>query len=274
MKTSKLTAFLTAAACIGCFAGCGKQREKNSSENKTANDTSPAADVEATVPAVGSDELTADNYNEEKYLDKINEKIKNAKVSDKSVELGSVGETVTPAEGSEEYELGEYRISDNGIKLYYDDKEFSDELMLSLAEYFTAVSAADYETYSSFILPSYIEKMETFLKENYDSDHKTSFAKRCSSFATQMNGDYRITRIKLETAEPHEEGKDNIDEFLSSLDEVFGDNYSEAIKSESDELIDAAFYVMAADSTGKETMLISDYEIVFAVKDGKYYTFG
>ena len=274
MKISKLTALLAAAACIGCFTGCGKKSEKNSSENKTANDTSTAAAVEATAPVVGGDELSADKYNEEKYLDKINEKIKDAKVSDKTVELGSVGDLVTPAEGTEEYELGDYRISDNGIKLYYDDKEFSDELMLSLAEYFTAVSAADYETYSSFILPSYIEEMESFLKENYDYDHKTSFAKRCSSFATQMNGDYRITRIKLEAAEPHEDGKDNIDDFLESLDEVFGDKYSERVKSESDELINAAFYVMAEDSTGKETVLISDYEIVFAVKDGKYYTFG
>lgn len=274
MKISKLTAFLAAAACISCLAGCEKKSEKSSSEKKTANDTSKTADVEAAVPVVGGDELSADKYDEEKYLEKINEKLKDAKASDKPAELGSVGDTVTPAEGTEEYELGDYRVSDDGVKLYYDDKEFSDELMLTLDKYFTAISEVDYETYTSFILPSYIEKMEPFLKENYDYDHKTSFAKRCSSFATQMNGDYRITRIKLETAEPHENGKDNIEEFLESLDSVFEDKYSESVKAESDKLINASFYVMAADSTGKETMLINDYEIIFAVKDGKYYTFG
>ena len=34
MKISKLTAFITAAACIGCFTGCGQKSKNDTSEKK------------------------------------------------------------------------------------------------------------------------------------------------------------------------------------------------------------------------------------------------
>ena len=116
--------------------------------------------------------------------------------------------------------------------------------------------------------------MESFLKNNYNYDLKTSFSKQCSSLADKMKGDYRIARIKLEEAPVYEEGKDNIENYFSSLNEVFEKDYLSQVREESEELIDACFYVKAEDPYGKEQMLVAEYEIVFAVKDGKYYTFG
>ena len=44
--------------------------------------------------------------------------------------------------------------------------------------------------------------------------------------------------------------------------------------SKRDEVIDACFYIMGEDAYGQENPIVTGYEIVFAVKDGKYYTFG
>ena len=271
MKISKLTAFITAAACIGCFTGCGQKSKNDTSEKKQ---TATEAAVEATMPVVGGDELTADNFDEDKYLEKVNEKVKDEEASDKPVELGSVGDIITPAEGSQEVELGDYRISDSGVKLYYDENEFPTEMVLTLEKFFTAFSTADYSLYTSCVFPSYVEEMEKFLKKDYDYDLKTSFATQCARLASQMKGDYKITRVKVEPAEQYKEGEDNIDGYFSNLDSIFETDFYERVKSESDELIDACFYVMAEGSDGKESMLVSECEIVFAVKDGKYYTFG
>lgn len=270
MRIQKLTAFVMAAVCIGCFAGCEKKDDKKTSDKGAAGGS--AAD--ASAPVIGGEELSGDNFKEEDYRNKVIEMIKDAPVAETQSELGSVGEITEPEAGSEEAELGNYRLSDSGVKLYYDENEYPTELMLTLERYFTSFPAADYTTYTSCIFPSYIEKMEKFLSDEYDYDLKTSFSKQCSGLAEQMKGDYKITRIKIEPAEQHEEGKDNVDSYLSTLDDIFGSGYSESVKSDSDDLIDACFYVMGEDSNGKESMLVSGYEIIFAVKDGKYYTFG
>ena len=177
-------------------------------------------------------------------------------------------------EGAEDAELGSYKMSSSGVKLYYDDTEFSDELMLTLEKYFLSFPAADYNSYQKCMFPSYIDEMEGFLGKEYDYDLKTSFSKRCSSLADNMYGDYKITRIKLEAAPVYDETKDNLETYFESLNEVFGKDYYEQVKSESDEVIDACFYIMGEDAYGQENPIVTGYEIVFAVKDGKYYTFG
>ena len=58
------------------------------------------------------------------------------------------------------------------------------------------------------------------------------------------------------------------------MDEHFGKSYYEQVKGESDYLIDATFYLMGEDSNGNENVIVNGYKIVFAEKDGRYYTFG
>ena len=53
-----------------------------------------------------------------------------------SVAEGEAGEVITPDEDDDEYGLGEYRYSSGGTKLYYDENEYSTELMLTLEKYF------------------------------------------------------------------------------------------------------------------------------------------
>ncbi|MGN0614945.1 hypothetical protein [Ruminococcus flavefaciens] len=270
MDKKRVIALILAAAGLQCLAGCGKNKKDDSMPlyAETPVETT-------TEPPVGGADISGDKYDSEAYQAKINEHVKAAELTDAPLVLGSVGkDIIVPDEGAEDSGLGTYRVSSSGIKLYYDETVFPEELMLTLEKYFTSFPSADYATYSRCVFPSYITEMESFLEKNYNYDLKASFSKQCSTLAEKMKGDYRITRIKLEEAPVYEEGKDNIENYFSSLDEVFEKDYLNQVKEESDELIDACFYVMAEDPYGKEQMLVAEYEIVFAVKDGKYYTFG
>lgn len=261
MKTIKLTAaIIAAAAAFQCAAGCGKKNE--------------ISVPDTTAPVVGGDELSGDQFDTEAYYNKVMEKIAGAELSKNAPKLGTVGASVTPDEGSAEANLGDYRVSSNGVKLYYSSEEFSDDLMLTLEQYFMSFSEADYSKYTSCVFPSYIGEMGAFLEKDYSYDLKTSFAKQCASLAGRMNGDYKITRLRLEKPEQYTEGVDNLENYFKSLDDVFGKAYYEQVKSESDNVIDACFYVMGEDKNGNESMIVSGYEIVFAEKDGRYYTFG
>ena len=268
MDKKRLTALVLAAAALQCLAGCGKNKD----DNMPIYAETP---VETTTePPVGGADISGDNYNSEAYMAKITNHVNSVELTDAPLVLGSVGkDVIVPEEGAIDVGLGSYRVSSSGIKLYYDETVFPEELLLTLEKYFTSFPSADYATYSRCVFPSYITEMEIFLNKNYEYDLKTSFANRCSSLAEQMKGDYRITRIKLEEAPVYEEGKDNLETYFSSLDEVFEKDYYSQVKEESDQLIDACFYVMGEDPYGKEQMLVAESEIVFAVKDGKYYTF-
>ena len=270
MRKLRFTALMLAASAgVQGFSGCAKNKEISMplyAETAVQTPTSSPA---------GGAELSGDNYNSDEYYTKIQEKVSSAAVDSDPLDLGLVGnELITPDEGAEDAELGSYKMSSSGVKLYYDDTEFSDELMLTLEKYFLSFPAADYNSYQKCMFPSYIDEMEGFLGKEYDYDLKTSFSKRCSSLADNMYGDYKITRIKLEAAPVYDETKDNLETYFESLNEVFGKDYYEQVKSESDEVIDACFYIMGEDAYGQENPIVTGYEIVFAVKDGKYYTFG
>lgn len=261
MINKKLTAVIIAAlAAFQCFPSCSGKKNGSSEAAK--------------LSVVGGSELSGENYNSSEYYEKIEEKVNSAPLSTEPFELGEVGEIITPKAGSEEEELGNYRISSSGVKLYYEESEFPTELILTLEKYFTAFASADYTDYSRSVFPSYIAEMEAFLRRDFDYDLRTSFAKQCSGLADTMSGDYRITRIKLEPTEQYTEGEDNIDGYFEAINDAFGRDYYGDVKDNTDELIDACFYVMAENAYGEETMLVSGYEIVFAEKDGRYYTFG
>ena len=269
MEKKKAIALILAAAGLQCLAGC----EKNKSESTPSYAATPVQTV--TEPPIGGADISGDNYNSEAYEKKINEHVQASSPNYNELVLGTVGkDVIVPEDGAEDVGLGSYRLSSSGIKLYYDETIFPDELVLTLEKYFTSFPPADYPTYIKCVFPSYITEMEKYLKENYQYDLKTSFSKRCASLAEQMSGDYRITRIKLEEAPVYDETKDNLETYFSGAGEIFGKDYYSQVKEESDDIIDACFFIMAEDSYGKEQLLVADYEIVFAVKDGKYYTFG
>lgn len=270
MRSSKLTAALIAAtAAMQCFTGCS---------NKKNSDMPLYAKTPATTTAaytVGGSELSGDNYNSEEYSDKLLEYVNSAVVDDKELELGTVDKTViSPEEGAQDYELGEYRLSSSGVKLYYDENEFPTEMVLMLEKYFTSFASADYNTYLKCIAPSYVAEMDTFLAKDYDYDLRTSFAKHCATIADGMCGDFKITRLKVEKSTSSEDGTDSVEEFFQYLNEDFDKDYYSEVKDNSDELFPVCFYLMCENGYGKETMLVQASDIFLAVKDGRYYTFG
>lgn len=294
MKFTKFTAIISALVLsIGSAVSCGNKDNKSSSDSpaettevssdNNSNDESPSdapaetTDSESTEVSANSSidlSVSGDNYDAEKYSETVKQRVEASADSSEPLIPGSVGERITPSEDDDESDLGSYFISDDGIKLYYEPDEYPTELVLTLKNYFQAFSACDYGKYAQCVYPSYIEEMNKYLSEDFDYDLKTSFASQCSSLASRTYGDFSVTRIKIEPSPQYEEGVDNVESYFTMLDESFGKDYYGEVKAEADNIYDAVFYVMAKDYSGEETLLISEYEIVFAEKDGKYYLFG
>ena len=190
--------------------------------------------------------------------------------SDSSSEFVPVDEyeVVSPDVDSDEYELGSYRVSDNNIKLYNENGSVADDIMDALEKYFTSFQNHDFNAYKDSLYPGFVDHMEVYLRNNYEYGLQESFEKQCTNLENMTGGKFTITRIR---AIPTEEN--NFAKFFEVFDESFDANYYSMIKNEADSLTDLYFSVMVK-ANGEEMLLINEFEIVFAKKDGKYYTFG
>lgn len=219
-------------------------------------------------------------------------------VSD-SVSVGENGVTdiITPDEDSDEYGLGSYCMSESGIKLYYNDTDIPTELMLTLERYFTAFQNRDFELYKSCLASDYIERYNKYLIENYSNDEEeynlqNSFELQCNNIRNYMiqeilgtyeipdddthTGDFRITRIRAENTEllEDETTEELTESFFEYLNDVLDMDYYKYISEQADGFRYFTFYIIAEGEDGEEHRIISAMDIVFAEKDGKYYTFG
>lgn len=195
------------------------------------------------------------------------------KNSDNKSSNSSVVENIQNTTTADEAELGEYEISENGIKLYYSESGLDESvnakgIILALEKYFTSYEKSDFTAYSECIHPLYAEYMNKYLQEDYNYGLDKSFETQCDNLKVNAGGDFKITRIKIEAPE-----NDNHKEYLDSLGEIFKTDFYDQIKADSDAIHDVIFFVIA-DTGEKETLLISEYEIIFAEKDGKFYAFG
>ena len=66
----------------------------------------------------------------------------------------------------------------------------------------------------------------------------------------------------------------NIENFFGNYTDALGSDYYENLKKETDKIYDMDFYIMMKTEDGSEKLLVGDYEIIFAEKDGRFYTFG
>ena len=191
---------------------------------------------------------------------------------------GTVSDLITPAEDSDEASLGSYRLASDGVKLYYDEDEYPTEVMLALDRYFTCFARGDYDSYLEMVYPSYYENYDAFLQQEYGYGLDTSFATQCANLQGIMGGDFHITRVKAEEPELKDgETRDEaIEKFFERLNDHFDKDYYAEVKEDTDNNFQyMLFFVIAADdATGTETQLVSEFEILFAEKDGKYYVFG
>lgn len=244
MRYKRYLAAALSALCLCGAVSCGSKDSSSSTDDK--------AEAESTAPTDPSTEAEASS--------------EPAKASAGSLTLG---ERVSPAEGDEEYDLGDYYVSSSGVKLYFEPDEYPEEMVLAMERYFTAYASGDYEAYTACLYPSYIDEMNKFLEAEYQYGLDKSFDSQCESLKSNAGSAFTVTRIKLEA--PETEGIENFFEYPSSC---FGKDYYAEIKDSVDKFYDAMFYIMAADENGEETLLVSDFEIVFAEKDGVFYTFG
>ena len=189
-----------------------------------------------------------------------------------SVAEGELGEIITPDENDRDYDLGDYRYSHDGTKLYFNDDEYPKELILTLEKYFISFADNDFEKFKSCLYPAYIDNMTAFLEENYSYGLEESFKNQRESLTLKAGDDFKITRLRIEKTDG--DSTEFIEDFFTSFDESFEKDFYDEVKNSTDNLYHITFYVMAENSEKEEVLLLSGYEIVVAEKDGVYYTFG
>jgi hypothetical protein len=198
--------------------------------------------------------------------------------SDSSSEVHADWELITPDEEDEDANLGSYRIDpDTGVKLYYEETEFPRELALALENHFLAFQNKDFESFKAQNYPLYNEKMEQFLQEDYQYGQKESFEKHVESICESLGGSFEVTRVKIEPSTLFATEEEGVKDFLDYMGQIFkDDSFGDKVREDCDSFRYFTFYVMAKDADGKEQIIVSDEEnnAVYAVKDGKYYTFG
>lgn len=256
----KILCFILTLCTAAAVVSCGKSK---SSDSKSVPETTAS-----TAASTGSDDV----FTNDGYTEKIMEKIKDMQVSDEPFEFKEHGELVVPEKDEKDAELGSYYESADGVKLYYEKNDHPRDMILTLEKYFTSYAEGDYTQYSRCVFPGYIDEMEAFLQKDYGYGMKKSFATQCSNLASNVSGDFKVTRIKLEKTENLAD--DAVEKFFSSLDKTFNKDYYSEVKKNCDKLHYVTFYVIAENSKGEEVSLITGYDIVFAEKDGRFYTFG
>ncbi|MDE6798249.1 MAG: hypothetical protein K2J36_09605 [Ruminococcus sp.] len=185
---------------------------------------------------------------------------------------GELGEIITPDENDRDYSLGEYRYSHDGTKLYFNEDDYPKDLILTFEKYFRSFTENDFETFKSCLYPAYIDNMTDFLEKNYSYGLDKSFENQRESLTEKAGDNFKITRLRIEKTDGDSE--EFIKEFFTSFDETFEKDFYTEVKNNTDNLYHITFYVMAENSENEEILLLSGYEIVFAEKDGVYYTFG
>ena len=142
MKITKITALISAAMlCFGTAAACkDKDSKKSSSSSQSESQPTLSENLSDTI----NQSVSGDNYDKSVYYDTVMQRVDGDEDSSEPFEFGKIGELVEPDESvPEEADLGSYHLSDDGVKLYYEEDEFPDELVLTLKEYFQAFSRSD-----------------------------------------------------------------------------------------------------------------------------------
>lgn len=235
-KMKSIAVILSALMLTGCFTGCkDKKNDSSAASSSSASDTGSAdASVDITLD---------DGY--------------------------TLSEIVVPESGSDESGLGNYRISNSGVKMYYEDGTLPVELLETVEKYFTAIAENDFDTYESLVLPKYFELYENFLKnsEDYGYDMKKSFEIQCENCKTTCGGDFKVSRILVEASE-----EKITDQYLESIGETIGDGFTDKMKDSADSFDNVVFFVMVSvDGKEDEVMLADEAKMFFGVIDGKYY---
>ena len=116
-----------------------------------------------------------------------------------SVGANGLTEMITPEEDSQEYELGSYRISAKGTKLYYDSEQIPDGLMLALENYFLSFQNKDFEAYKNSLAFDYAERYEEYLQKDYGYGLDNSFDIQCGyirdSMKSEITGEYDVSEV-------------------------------------------------------------------------------
>lgn len=258
MLKNIISAALAAAVCMS-FVSCGKGKK---ADDKGTAATTAADNSSTAAPTAYAEPVTAAADGSE-----------------------VIGELVTPAETDDDYTLGSFYLASTGVKLYFDPDTIPEQLMFTLEKYFTAYSNKDYASYTETVYPSYLENMNTYTMDEMGYSLEDSFNSKCDNLSDNMGGEFTVTRIKagytqedidkMEAEGTTQTPEDELtEEFFANINDWFGKDYYSEVKAEADKIYYFPFYVVAMDSSGCETALIQDFDIVFAEKDGRYYAFG
>jgi len=171
---------------------------------------------------------------------------------------------VSPDSESDEAELGDYRITESGTKVYYEEDKTPVELVLAVEKYFKAIAEKDFDAYCEIVQPEYAEVYGDYLEAKNDSI-QNSFKLQSDNCEVQVGGKYKLTRIRIEASE-----EDLSEGYFEVLEGLMGEGTAQKMKDAADELITIVFFVMV-EAEGEEHFLAQESKMIIAKQDGKYF---
>ncbi len=195
---------------------------------------------------------------------------------DKNTESSSQGES----SAEEQQPVTESNPEDMNYTLTYDSEVIPDELAKTVSTYFYAIETQNYALYLEQLNPLYQETMVEFLQENYGYGLESSLEQYHQTLVDYAGTDnFTVTGLEFlpaneALAENFEEGTDFVADYLETYTTVFGEDFTNQLKSDAKAIYDVAVTMKAKDGDDKEIVVMDNLEMLIIETDDGFGILG
>lgn len=160
-------------------------------------------------------------------------------------------------------------IDDSAAKLTveYESGSIDEGYVLIACKYFNAIINRDVSSYKETLFPYYAERMEEYLQSEYGYGMEKSFENLAQNL--QINNG-KFTTLSLSYS-----GDEAVEDYLSRLENLLGDGFSQESSEKFDEGCSILFTINARyDGYEEDFSVVSENELICVKSGDSYYVFG
>lgn len=202
--------------------------------------------------------------------------------SKKDAEEKSTSESTASESSAEEsaQPVTESDPADMDYQLTYDKDKVPDDLAQTIAMYFYAVDAQNYDLYVKQINPLYQTSLESLMQEKYGYGMENSMEQLHQNLVNYAGSDdFTIESMELAQAqevlaEDYDADTNFVQEYLNAYTQAFGEDFTKQLEEQSDAIYDIAVTMKGKNSDGEEITILDGLEILVAETDGSFGVLG
>ena len=170
--------------------------------------------------------------------------------------------------------------ADMNYQLDYDSNVIPDAMAKTIATYFYAIETQNYDLYTANLDSDYQTATEKMLQEQYGYGMETSMEMYHQSLISAAGtDDCSITAIEMSMADEALAANDDADtdfveEYLSAITQVLGEDFTAQLKQDTDALYDVVLNITGKNSSGEAISIMSDLEILVTKRGDVYGIMG